>query len=122
MGRRRRRSSPIFTHQRHEGAFLAWFYVAIPVGSALGYAFGGKIADLLGWRWAFYLVVPPGLFLAALLFFYARTASDNCPWRSRIRPTLRDYHNLFRIRSYVLNTAAMTVMTFRHWWLFRLDA
>ena len=51
------------------GRVLAWFYVAIPVGSALGYAFGGKIADLLGWRWAFYLVVPPGLFLAACCFF-----------------------------------------------------
>jgi MFS family permease len=31
---------------------------------------------------------------------------------NRIRPTLRDYKNLFRIPSYVLNTAAMTVMTF----------
>ena len=58
------------------GRVLAWFYVAIPVGSALGYAYGGKIADLLGWRWAFYLVVPPGLLLAALLFFPARTAGN----------------------------------------------
>ena len=32
--------------------------------------------------------------------------------RSRLRPTLRDYTNLFRIPSYALNTAAMTVMTF----------
>src|SRR5205085_743061 len=51
------------------GRVLAWFYVAIPVGSALGYAYGGKVADLLNWRWAFYLVVPPGLLLAALCFF-----------------------------------------------------
>ncbi len=92
------------------GRVLAWFYVAIPVGSALGYAFGGKIADLLGWRWAFYLVVPPGLLLAACCFFMreprAKTSVTTGP------PSLRDYGALFRIRSYILNTAAMTVMTF----------
>ncbi|HYY13294.1 MAG TPA: MFS transporter [Chthoniobacterales bacterium] len=95
------------------GRVLAWFYVAIPVGSALGYAFGGKIADLLGWRWAFYLVVPPGLLLAAICFFMrdprrtVATESSDVP-----RPRLRDYVDLFRVRSYLINTAAMTVMTF----------
>jgi predicted MFS family arabinose efflux permease len=91
------------------GRVLAWFYVAIPVGSALGYAFGGKIADLLGWRWAFYLVVPPGLFLAACCFFMREPRAASA---AKGPPRLRDYRGLFRIRSYVLNTAAMTVMTF----------
>src|SRR6266849_1678581 len=40
------------------GRVLAWFYMAIPVGSALGYVLGGTIASMLNWRWAFYLVVP----------------------------------------------------------------
>jgi MFS family permease len=91
------------------GRVLAWFYVAIPVGSALGYAFGGKISDLLGWRWAFYLVVPPGLFLAACCFFMREPRAASV---AKGPPRLRDYRGLFRIRSYVLNTAAMTVMTF----------
>jgi len=91
------------------GRVLAWFYVAIPVGSALGYAFGGKIADLLGWRWAFYLVVPPGLLLAACCFFMREPRATSV---AATPPPLRDYGALFRIRSYVLNTAAMTVMTF----------
>ena len=38
------------------GRIMAWFYVAIPVGGALGYAFGEVVKDLLDWRWAF----PPG--------------------------------------------------------------
>src|ERR1700751_163703 len=71
------------------GRVLAWFYVAIPVGSALGYAFGGKIADLFGWRWAFYLVVPPGLLLAACCFFMREPRATTLS-RSRLRPTLRD--------------------------------
>src|SRR6187455_2662423 len=42
------------------GRILALFCAAIPVGSALGYVLGGAIGGALGWRWAFYLVVPPG--------------------------------------------------------------
>lgn len=93
------------------GRVLAWFYVAIPVGSALGYAFGGKIGDLLGWRWAFYLVVPPGLLLAAFCVFM-REPRKGTDVRKETKPRLRDYLRLLRIRSYLLNTAAMTVMTF----------
>ncbi|PYL87750.1 MAG: MFS transporter, partial [Verrucomicrobia bacterium] len=70
------------------GRVLAWFYVAIPVGSALGYAFGGKISDILGWRWAFFLVVPPGLLLAAFCFFMREPRATTLS-RSRLRPTLR---------------------------------
>src|SRR5215813_2042368 len=93
------------------GRVLAWFYVAIPVGSALGYALGCKIGDLLGWRWAFYLVVPPGLLLAAVCFFMPepRKSADV---GKETKPRLHDYLRLLRIRSYLLNTAAMTVMTF----------
>src|SRR5437899_12365 len=52
------------------GSVLAWFYAAIPVGSALGYVIGGLVATATGdWRWAFYLVLPPGLVLGAWCFF-----------------------------------------------------
>src|SRR6476659_282894 len=51
------------------GRILAVFCAAIPVGSALGYVVGGLIDNHLGWRWAFYLVTPPGLFLGLLCFF-----------------------------------------------------
>ena len=49
------------------------FYLAIPVGSGLGYIIGGEVAELAGdWRWA--MRVTPGLNLVAvilvLLFLY----------------------------------------------------
>jgi MFS transporter, Spinster family, sphingosine-1-phosphate transporter len=98
---------------RRRGQVLAWFYVALPVGSALGYAFGGKIADVLGWRWAFYLVVPPGLLLAACCFLMTEPRKHPLHGTDQpLRPTIRDYKKLLRIPSYVINTAAMTVMTF----------
>jgi predicted MFS family arabinose efflux permease len=47
-----------------KGRWLSIFYVAIPIGSALGYVIGGLLGKL-GWRAAFYFVGGPGI-LAAL--------------------------------------------------------
>lgn len=108
----------------NRGTKLAWFYMAIPVGSALGYAFGGVIHAHLGWRWAFYLVVPPGLVLAALCFFRrdprASMAANHASGpkshaaqqRGGRRPRLADYTRLLRIPSLAANILAQTAMTF----------
>jgi MFS family permease len=93
------------------GSVLAWFYAAIPVGSALGYALGG----LLGWPDAFYWVVPPGLLLGLWCWFMPEPKSGqadlahNHPVR---RPRLGEYLVLLRTPSYVLDTLGMTAMTF----------
>jgi MFS family permease len=97
------------------GRALSWFYAAIPVGSALGYVLGGMVAGLTGdWRWAFYVVVPPGLLLGLLCFFRRdppRGLADPGAGGAR-RARLRDYAVLLRTPSYVLNTLGMTAMTF----------
>jgi MFS family permease len=46
--------------------WLAVFYVAIPVGSALGYLIGGMLEHAFGWRSAFFIAGGPGLVLALL--------------------------------------------------------
>jgi MFS transporter, Spinster family, sphingosine-1-phosphate transporter len=95
------------------GRVLAYFYLAIPVGTAIGYAFGGAVGERLGWRWPFYLVTAPGLALAAVCLFMrdprgvrARAGEKKPPIR------IADVLGLFRIPSYVLNTGAMAAMTF----------
>src|SRR5438128_1434125 len=50
---------------------LTIFYVAIPVGAALGYELGGLMGQAYGWRAAFLIVGLPGL-LAALLVLLVR--------------------------------------------------
>ena len=95
------------------GRIMAIFCAAIPVGSALGYVIGGLIGAHLGWRWAFYLVAPPGLLLGLLCFWQRdpRVAADHLAQKSP-RRSVRDYLNLFRTRSYLINCIAMTLMTF----------
>jgi MFS family permease len=44
---------------------FTWFYMAIPVGSALGYGLGGLAAQAWGWRAAFLIAGLPGIVLAA---------------------------------------------------------
>jgi MFS family permease len=43
---------------------LSVFYVAIPVGAALGYVAGGQIAAVYGWRALFLMAALPGIALA----------------------------------------------------------
>jgi len=92
------------------GLIFAWFLAAIPVGSALGYMFGGATAAAFGWRWPFHLAAIPGVILAIICLFF----KDNRPTCATERPraTWADYRALFRIRSYRFNVAAQTAMTF----------
>ena len=92
---------------------LALFYVAIPVGSALGFIAGGQIAMQWGWRPLFLLAALPGIVLA---FGFLRIAPErrSLPkkeaaagfiegWRRILaRPELR-----LIISGYVLNTFAL---------------
>jgi MFS transporter, Spinster family, sphingosine-1-phosphate transporter len=49
------------------GRVLGFFYLAIPVGFALGYPIGGFFGTHYGWRVPFLLAGPPGFVLAALV-------------------------------------------------------
>jgi MFS transporter, Spinster family, sphingosine-1-phosphate transporter len=94
------------------GRVMAVFCAAIPVGSALGYVLGGWISEHLGWRWAFYLVTPPGLLLGVLCFFQRDPSAGGIARPAAQRATREDYLTLFRTPSYVFNCAAQTAMTF----------
>ncbi|MFA5057485.1 MAG: MFS transporter [Opitutaceae bacterium] len=112
---------------RIRGQVLAWFYMAIPVGSALGYVLGERVAKsglgpwgagALGtapesWRWAFYLVVPPGILLGIWSLFMReprRGQADLAPATAAVR--WGDYRVLLRTPSYVFCTLGMAAMTF----------
>jgi MFS transporter, Spinster family, sphingosine-1-phosphate transporter len=96
------------------GRILSLFYLAIPVGSALGYLLGGLLGQNFGWHAAFLVVGIPGLFLALPLLMIrepVRGASDGII-ATRQGPASESYRRLFSNRSFVFNTASMTAMTF----------
>jgi MFS transporter, Spinster family, sphingosine-1-phosphate transporter len=93
------------------GRVLSYFYVAIPVGSALGYVIGGYVTSHWGWQASFFAVAPPGILLG-LACFLQRDPREHSQKLPGERATLRDYLQLLRIRSYVWNTLAMTALTF----------
>jgi MFS family permease len=56
-----------FYPERERNRVLSIFYVAIPVGAALGYLAGGQLGSLWGWRAPFLICSVPG-FIVALLY------------------------------------------------------
>lgn len=95
------------------GAMLAYFYIAIPVGTALGYFFGGMVTKFATWHWAFIWTAPPGIALAAVALWMrdpARGAADGVEEHRAAR--LADYMTFLRTPSYVLCTAGYTALTF----------
>src|SRR5438270_586334 len=54
-----------FYPERDRNRILSIFYLAIPVGAAIGYLMGGELGTLYGWRAPFFLCALPGLLVAA---------------------------------------------------------
>ena len=101
-----------FAPERRGGA-LSIFYMATPVGSALGYLLGGQAAAAWGWRAAFFLVGLPGLALAGLVRTVGeapRAAAAAAPLS--LAEGVAAYLALLRNRSYRTNCLAMAAMTF----------
>jgi MFS transporter, Spinster family, sphingosine-1-phosphate transporter len=85
--------------------WLAVFYVAIPVGSAMGYALGGALEARVGWRMTFLFAGLPGLALAAL--------AARLPEPARRGPAHPfDYRPLLRSRPYLLTVGGYIAYTF----------
>jgi MFS family permease len=100
---------------------LAVFYVAVPIGAALGYVTGGEVTAFFhDWRYAFYIVGGPGL-LVAFAALFIREPVRGASEEGVDDPTLRHealplswsvYANFLRNWSYIYNTLGMAMMTF----------
>jgi MFS family permease len=97
------------------GKIMAWFYLAIPVGSALGFLIGGQIADTeWGWRGAFQAVVIPGVLLGIICFFMKEPPREQHVKAEAggVREYFKTLARLFKVPSYFLCIAGMTCTTF----------
>jgi MFS family permease len=108
----------LFPQERRNRAIAA-FYVAIPVGAAMGYGLGGLIHDWYGWRIAFFVVGLPGLVVALTALALrepprgaAEPDPDDSVAGQEALPLLRAYRRLARTRSYVFTVLGLAAFTF----------
>lgn len=93
------------------------FYLAIPLGSALGYGAASIVTQWAGdWRWG--LRVTPGLNLVAtilIIFFLADPPRGHSEGHNKESPKstwLGDLNYIFKIKSFMLNVFGFTCVTF----------
>lgn len=100
------------------GRTLSYFYLATPMGSALGYLVGGAVAEAHGWRAAFFVAGGPGVALALVALALpepTRGAMDDEPEAGAEQPAGSPRHAVRRLLAspaWRINTVATTLMTF----------
>jgi len=101
-----------FYPERDRNRILSIFYIAIPVGAALGYVAGGQLGSLWGWRAPFFICAIPGLAIAVLYGWLGsepeRGASDH------VKPTAdrATVLGLFRNPAFLTATFGLAMLTF----------
>jgi MFS family permease len=106
-----------FFPPRERNRILSIFYLAIPIGAALGFTLGGQLGEHFGWRTPFFLCALPGLIVAALYGLFAteplRGASETEPSHSSISASpITSLLGLFRNPAYLFATLGMAMLVF----------
>jgi MFS family permease len=102
-----------FYPEEERNRVLTIFYIAIPVGAALGYTIGGVIGGHYGWRIPFFVSAVPGVLFALLILFFmkepSRGATDATAKKEKgVQAVL----NLARNPRYLYATLGMAMITF----------
>ncbi len=101
-----------FYPERDRNRILSIFYLAIPVGAALGYLAGGQLGSVWGWRAPFFVCAFPGLVIAALYGWLGREpvrgSSDHVEQTAK-RATVG---GLFRNPAFLTATFGLAALTF----------
>ncbi len=112
-----------FYPDRERNRILSIFYLAIPVGAALGYLAGGEMGTLWGWRAPFFVCAIPGLAVAAIYIPWGREpergACDNLDARPvspasprTLADSFRGFLALLRNPAFLTSTFGLAQITF----------
>ena len=101
-----------FYPERDRNRILSIFYVAIPVGAALGYVAGGQMGSMWGWRAPFFVCAIPGFVVAALYMWLGREPERGS--NDHIKPTAdrATVLGLLRNPAYLTATFGLAELTF----------
>jgi MFS family permease len=100
-----------------KGKLLAIFYLATPLGSALGFLTGGIIQDAWGWRAAFFVGGGPGIVLAAVVLLIEEPPRALAKVKLHLAEAARKLAKITLYRRAVLGYCAHTaaIGAFSHW-------
>jgi predicted MFS family arabinose efflux permease len=100
-----------------KGKALAVFYLAIPLGYAIGYIAGGALSHRWGWRAAFFVTGGPGAVLALSCLLIVEPARKLADAKARLLDGLREIARIPLFRRAVLGYCAYTaaVGAFSYW-------
>ena len=111
-----------FFPAKDRNRILSIFYLAIPVGGALGYLIGGQLGSRYGWRIPFFVGAIPGFLVAAAYALFAtepeRGGSEvlDCSGSALERPTaekmVENALALFLNPGFMCATLGMAMMVF----------
>jgi len=101
-----------FYPERDRNRILSIFYLAIPVGAALGYLAGGELGTLWGWRAPFFLCAIPGLVVAALYGWMGREPVRGSSDHIQATAGRTTVLGLFRNPAFLSGTFGLATLTF----------
>ena len=101
-----------FYPERDRNRILSIFYVAIPVGAALGYLAGGQIGPHWGWRAPFFVCAIPGFIIAALYGLWGTEPKRGACDRIRPNANRSTVFGLLRNPAFLTATFGLATLTF----------
>ncbi len=101
-----------FYDERERNRILSVFYIAIPVGAALGYLAGGQMGSLWGWRAPFFICAIPGLVVAALYGIFGREPERGSSDHLKPTQARATFRGLFTNAAFLTATFGLAALTF----------
>jgi MFS family permease len=101
-----------FYPERERNKILSIFYLAIPVGAALGYVAGGEMGSAWGWRAPFFICAIPGLVIAGLYGWLGREPDRGASDHVKATLNRTTVPGLFRNRAFLTATFGLAMLTF----------
>jgi len=101
-----------FYPERDRTRILSIFYLAIPVGAALGYLAGGEMGSNWGWRTPFFVCAIPGLVIAALYAGVGREPVRGSSDHVQATADRATVLGLFRNPAFLTATMGLATLTF----------
>lgn len=101
-----------FYPERERNRILSIFYIAIPVGAALGYLAGGQMGTAWGWRAPFMICAVPGLVVAALYLWIGREPARGSSDHLKATADRSTFLGLFRNPAFLTATFGLAALTF----------